>query len=72
MLPDYEVDTFLDLVSIAQDMARRGHADDGCEVLILGWQRAREIENEPWAEELVRRYQQAVKQFVETHPIRRS
>jgi hypothetical protein len=72
MLPDYEVDSFLDLVSIAQDMARRGDADDGCEGLILGWQRAREIENEPWAEELGRRYQQALKQFVETHPIRRS
>jgi hypothetical protein len=71
MLPRNEFDLFLVMVEDAEDLAHEGDAADGYEVLLAGLHRARDVEGEPWGEELVRRYLEAVERFAARYRIGR-
>lgn len=72
MLPDNELASFLLTVENAVDCAREGNAADGYQALLAGLARAQEIEGEPWAEELITRYSQAVERYEEMYPVGRA
>jgi hypothetical protein len=72
MLPDNELASFLLTVEDALDLARDGEAADGYEMLLAGLHRAREVDGQPWADELVGRYSLAVARFAEMYHIGRA
>jgi hypothetical protein len=72
MLPIHELETFLITVEEAVDLARDGDAADGYEALLAGLHRAREAEDEPWGEELIRRYSEAVERFAALYSVGRA
>jgi hypothetical protein len=72
MLPRNELDLFLVMVEDAVDLAREGDAADGYEMLLAGLHRARDVEGEPWGEELVSRYLEALDRFAGLYGIGRA
>ncbi len=73
MLPRIELDSVL-TVQEALDLAEEGNAADGDTALLAGLERAREAEEngEPWGEELVRRWREALERYAERHGIGRA
>ncbi len=67
MLPPANVDTLLNSVFEALDLAADGHAADGYQLLLLGKHKALEdaARGEPWAKELEERWDHAIRRYVD-------
>jgi len=65
MLPDAEIDRYLDLVDDAVVLAAEGKLADGYGVLLAGLRYAEEERENanPWADDLVRRYRLALENY---------
>jgi hypothetical protein len=71
MLPDPEINAFLMTVDDAVGFAAEGQLADGYAVLVAGLRRAEEAPDagEPWADELVQRYQLAIDNYVASYGV---
>jgi hypothetical protein len=56
-------------IADAAALAAQGKPAEGCELLAAGLHRAEAArdEGQPWGEELVRRYQEALQQYAQQH-----
>ena len=71
MLPYPEITAYMMSVEDAMDFAAEGQLADGYAVLVAGLHRAEEAkeDGEPWAAELISRYQLAIDQYVSSHGV---
>lgn len=65
-IPDHELELLINTVTEAVDHATEGRTSEGYQSLAYGLERARGLE-EPWAPELIQRYQQALQAYAEEH-----
>lgn len=65
MIPERELNAYFEAFTKALNLAAEGQIADGYTCLLAGWWRAQNAEGkgEPWAHELMKRYQQAMDNY---------
>lgn len=69
MIPEAEIQAYFAAFTRALSLAADGEVDEGLTCLLEGWWRAQNAmgKGEPWGEELMSRYQQAMDNFKQTY-----